>query len=72
MGLRESRRNFLRYLALSPELAGPLVLADRWREAFVLPSADDRPAEADGGSLRRAEQVLDVIEFEQLARTIWS
>jgi (S)-2-hydroxy-acid oxidase len=67
-GLRESRRNFLRYLALSPALAGRLVVAGRWREAFALASADDRPAEAGRGSIQRAVQVLDVMEFEQLAR----
>jgi (S)-2-hydroxy-acid oxidase len=68
--LRDSRREFLRYLAFSPALASPLILGSRCREAFALDSADDPPDASDWTleSIDSAEQVLDVMEFEQLAR----
>jgi 4-hydroxymandelate oxidase len=65
--LRDSRRSFLRYLALGPALAGPLSLASRWGDAFALDSGD--PPDTSGAglqSIKTAEQVLEVMEFEQL------
>lgn len=68
--LVESRRRFLRYLALSPVLAGPLLMAGSLRKASA---SDPNCGQADGAesgleSIKNAEQVLDVMEFEALAR----
>ena len=68
-GLTESRRKFLRYLALSPALASPWLLEGGLRGAeqdrtvrllAALGAAEDL--------IKRPEQVLDVMEFEELAR----
>ena len=68
-GLKDSRRRFLRYLALSPVLTSPLRIDGPLRKVFLWdrdhppPQASDFAAE----SIKSAEQVLDVMEFEELA-----
>jgi 4-hydroxymandelate oxidase len=67
--LSESRRKFLRYLALSPALASPWLVGGALRKGF----AQDRPAHSPAGSdstgsIKSPDQVLDVMEFEDLAR----
>lgn len=65
-----SRRKFLRYLALSPALASPFLIGSPRRKAFALgQDASSRAAIYSGAeSIKSAEQVLDVMEFEPLAR----
>ena len=69
-GLSDSRRKFLRYLALSPAFATPLLMSRSLQKAFAFDHAGAPP----GGSAPRAEsitsadQALDVMEFEPLAR----
>ena len=69
-GLSASRRKFLRYLALSPVLASPLLMGRTLQKAFAL----DRAGAATAGSspaaesIASADQALDVMEFEELAR----
>ena len=79
--LSDSRRKFLQYLALSPALAGPLLMARSltarsWagrslQQAFALKLAgsaippDTAPV---AQSITSPEQALDVMEFEPLAR----
>src|ERR1700722_5984136 len=69
-GLADSRRRFLRYLALSPALASPLLIGSSLRKAFALGQAGSPRDEIYSGaeSIKRADQVLDVMEFEPLAR----
>lgn len=70
--LSDSRRKFLRYLALSPALASPLLMARSLRKAFALDGAGaGAPPEGSASvaeSITSAEQALDVMEFEPLAR----
>ena len=69
-GLTGSRRRFLRYLALSPALASPVFMGGSLRKALSL-DFDDPPAERSSSSsesIASAEQALDVMEFEALAR----
>jgi len=69
-----SRRKFLRYLALSPTLASPALLkASGWnvfgramRGGKILATADTPAPAAD--LIASAEQALDVMEFEAVAR----
>jgi len=69
-----SRRKFLRYLALSPALASPALLkASGWnvfgramRGGKILATADTPAPAAD--LIASAEQALDVMEFEAVAR----
>jgi 4-hydroxymandelate oxidase len=72
MGSRstDSRRKFLRYLALSPALASPVFMGGSLRRALSLDLAGAPPERSDSGSesIARAEQALDVMEFEALAR----
>ncbi len=65
----DSRRKFLRYLALSPVLATPL-MSRSWPKAFALArtAAPPEPSAAAAESITSAEQALDVMEFEPLAR----
>jgi (S)-2-hydroxy-acid oxidase len=66
----ESRRKFLRYLALSPALAGvmrmagPLGALAQNRETGAVPSMPGQSADF----VKSADQALDVMEFEPLAR----
>jgi 4-hydroxymandelate oxidase len=68
----DSRRKFLRYLALSPALASPLLLKASLGKAFPLShlAADAMPEEQvhAAESITSADQALDVMEFEPLAR----
>jgi 4-hydroxymandelate oxidase len=68
-GLTDSRRRFLRYLALSPALASPLLMDGPLRKAFAWDRANSPPQASGSGaeSIKGAEQVLDVMEFEELA-----
>lgn len=69
-GLSASRRKFLRYLALSPALTSPLLMGRSLRQVFALDRAG-APPERSGSSaesITSADQVLDVMEFEPLAR----
>ena len=70
----DSRRKFLRYLALSPALASPLLLkASLGRTlATTRPTADATPEEPvhAAESITSADQALDVMEFEPLARKV--
>lgn len=67
----DSRRRFLRYLALSPALAGPIWMSRSLQQAFAFDRATDAPvagvAQAVEG-ITSAEQALDVMDFEPLAR----
>jgi len=71
----ESRRKFLRYLALSPALASPALLkASGWnvfgsagRGGKMLATAE---APGQAGLIKSAEQALDVMEFEAVARKV--
>jgi len=67
--LTDSRRKFLRYLALSPALASP-VFKGSLRKALSLDLAGAPRERSDSGSesIASAEQALDVMEFEALAR----
>lgn len=67
---KDSRRRFLRYLALSPALASPLLMDGPLRKALAWHSENNlRQASASGAkSIKDVEQVLDVMEFEELAR----
>ena len=68
----DSRRKFLRYLALSPALASPALLkASGWnvfgsamRGGKILATAET------AGLITSAEQALDVMEFEAVARKV--
>ena len=68
----DSRRKFLRYLALSPALASPLLLKASLGKAFPLSllAAGATPEEQVHSveSITSADQALDVMEFEPLAR----
>lgn len=68
-GLTDSRRRFLRYLALSPALASPLLMDGPLRKVFAWDRANSPPQASGSGteSIKGAEQVLDVMEFEELA-----
>jgi 4-hydroxymandelate oxidase len=69
-GLTESRRKFLRYLALSPALASPVFMGDSLRTALSLYLDDPLPERPGSGSesIASPEQALDVMEFEAVAR----
>ncbi len=69
-GLSDSRRKFLRYLALSPALASPLLMSRTLQKAFALDRAGAPPEGPASGaeSITSADQALDVMEFEPLAR----
>src|SRR6185369_17847153 len=69
-GLGESRRKFLRYLALSPALASPALLSGSLRDALSLYLYDDPLQKTDSGSesIASPEQALNVMEFEPVAR----
>jgi len=69
-GLNDSRRKFLRYLALSPALASPLLIGSSLRKAFASGQAGSPHDEVYAGaeSIKSADQVLDVMDFEPLAR----
>src|SRR5246127_2291154 len=68
--LIDSRRKFLRYLALSPVLASPSLVGGALRKTFT----QDHPGNSHAGSdaavasIKSPDQVLDVMEFEDLAR----
>ena len=69
-GLTDSRRRFLRDLALTPALASPVFMRGSLRRALSL-NLDDPPPERSSSSsesIASAEQALDVMEFEALAR----
>jgi 4-hydroxymandelate oxidase len=62
-----SRRKFLGYLALSPVLARPFLMEGALRKVSNL--AFERLAESgDPAAITSADQALDVMEFEDLAR----
>jgi 4-hydroxymandelate oxidase len=65
--LTESRRKFLRYLALSPALASPLLMEGAFRKPNVLKLGSDSQ-EKSASAVRSADQALNVMEFEDLAR----
>ena len=68
----DSRRRFLRYLALSPALGSPLLLKASLGKLPPLAclTADATPEEPvhAADSITSADQALDVMEFESLAR----
>jgi 4-hydroxymandelate oxidase len=66
--LTDGRRKFLRYLALSPALASPLLIGSSLRKALAFNFDDPPPAASGAESITSAEQALDVMEFEALAR----
>src|ERR1700675_1748910 len=68
LGLTDSRRKFLRYLALSPALASPGFRGGFLRKALSLDLDDPPPERSSSESIASAEQALDVMEFEALAR----
>jgi (S)-2-hydroxy-acid oxidase len=72
--LLESRRKFLRYLALSPALASPALLkASGWNVFGAAMGGGKMLAttETPGAELiTSAEQALDVMEFEAVARKV--
>jgi 4-hydroxymandelate oxidase len=71
----DSRRKFLRYLALSPALASPALLKASGWNVFGLAMrggkmlAAESPAATDE-VITSAEQALDVMEFEAVARKV--
>ena len=69
--LVDSRRRFLRYLALSPALASPLLIGSSLGRAFASNRAARALDGSDSGveSIKSADQALSVMEFEELART---
>ena len=66
--LTDSRRKFLRYVALSPALASPLLIGSSLRKALAFNFDDPLPAASGAESITSAEQALDVMEFEALSR----
>jgi len=62
--LTASRRKFLRYLALGPAVASSFLVEGSLRRAGVSLQGSDPGLE----SIKSADQVLDVMEFEPLAR----
>ena len=68
--LTASRRKFLRYLATSPALASPLFIGGSLRNALSLYLDDPLAARSGSGpeSIVSAEQALDVMEFEAVAK----
>ena len=68
-GSMDSRRRFLRYLALSPALASPLLMDGPLCNTFAW-DRDNCPQASGSGvkSIESVEQVLDVMEFEELAQ----
>jgi len=66
----ENRRRFLRYLALSPALASPLLIESSLGKAFASNWAARTFDGSDSGveSIKSADQALNVMEFEELAR----
>lgn len=68
-GSKDSRRRFLRYLALSPALASPLMMDGPLRNTFAW-GRDNCPQASGSGveSIKSVEQVLDVMEFQELAQ----
>ncbi|MGH9551772.1 MAG: alpha-hydroxy acid oxidase [Terriglobales bacterium] len=69
-GLTVRRREFLRYLALSPALASPFFMGDPLRNALALDLACTPHERSSSGaeSITSAEQALDVMEFEAAAK----
>jgi 4-hydroxymandelate oxidase len=67
--LIESRRRFLRYLALSPALTCPFLIEGALRKAYALNrSAGPQGNSATPAAITSADQALNVMEFEDLAR----
>jgi len=69
----DSRRKFLRYLALSPVLASPAWLkASGWNVFGSATQGETMLAEETPGAelITSAEQALDVMEFEAVARKV--
>ena len=68
--LADSRRTFLRYLALSPALASPLLIPGSLGKALASTWAARAFDESDSGaeSIQSADQAVNVMEFEELAR----
>jgi len=62
--LTASRRKFLRYLALGPAVASSFLIDGSLRRDGVSPQGSDPGLE----SIKSADQALDVMEFEPLAR----
>lgn len=60
-------RRFLRYLALSPALASPLLFGSSLRKAFAANPASPALLGSDSGveSIKSADQALSVMEFEE-------
>lgn len=65
--LAKSRRTFLRYLALSPVLASPLLMESALRQAHALRFSSESH-EKSASAITSADQALNVMEFEDLAR----
>jgi len=67
--LTESRRKFLRYLALSPALASPFLIGGALRKGFAQGRSDQSGnGSAAAALIKSPDQVLDLMEFEDLAR----
>lgn len=68
-GLGKSRRKFLRYLAFSSAFVSPFAVGSVLRRAWAQgrPRSSIPESDANGPSIN-LEQVLDVMEFEELAR----
>jgi len=69
--LSNSRRRFLRYLSLSPALASPWLLRASLAKGLAFQQTGSSPPQDTGHgaeSITTAEQALDVMEFEPLAR----
>jgi 4-hydroxymandelate oxidase len=65
----ESRRKFLRYLALSPALVSPLLVRSSWPRVFASEGrAATQISDAGIDSIKSADQALNIMEFEELAR----
>lgn len=70
--IADSRRKFLRYLALSPALTTPLFMTGALRKAFAQAGAAPQNNPQISGAAPRPitdpDQALNVMEFEELAR----
>lgn len=73
--ISESRRRFLQYLAASPLLATPAVMGSLGGKSSAATSHERgfsllEDGAAGGGLITSADQALDVMEFEPVARKV--
>jgi 4-hydroxymandelate oxidase len=66
--LTASRRKFLRCLALGPAVASPFLIEGSLRKVLALDGVSPQGSDPGLESIKSADQVLDVMEFEPLAR----